>query len=308
MKIPTITENERRAAPVVAVILAAAFLVYQTVGLYAAIQRPPGHAVRTASAQTFQGEPWKAIDVLLANRERYVQALGTTGIPEWAEFTPEYFADLRERRDRVIAWSAARASPPQIVFVGVVHYAPGLDGRTYQEIVQAQPILFGRAWNESFEASVVSIEMQGSDDLLTPSEYRRALSRNYSVCLNGMHCAMDRRPPTLYELEQSPWLYVRVPLEFGHVPVRCGEEWPMSLGQRLYAISSDPSSVGGAVSELWDMLVRVRSEIMLIRTLEYLAATGGTRGVILQGDAHRRHVEELVPMYHLAFRGVPYSL
>ena len=246
---------------------------------------------------------WDVADELIKNRARYRLASGRDGFPEWSEYTSEYFRSLTKRRASVIAWATSRPVPPAIVFVGNVHASPGGDTTPAEmlEIEQIQQAVFNRLRVHGEGAAVIAFEDAGTDDVITPEGYVELMQRSM-VRLVGLSLPTDEVRRAVSEDRQPA---TRAIFELS-TPVICGEEWPIYLETRM-RMRGPPADEGArnTLGEYIDLSVLLRTEIILIRTLEYLHRVGGSRGVIIQGDEHRQMAEVLAPTYHISFLGIP---
>lgn len=263
-----------------------------------------GHgSTPVVSQRAESGLGWDIADGMIENRARYRLASGHDGFPEWSECTREYFRSLTDRRASVIAWAASRPVPPAIVFVGNLHARPGGDTTPAEmlEIEQIQPTVFNRLRVHGEDAAVIAIEEAGTEGAITPEGYVELIQR-LLVSRRGLSPPIDevRR---IVSQDRHP--EVRAILELS-TPVIYGEEWPLQLEKRMRmrAWPADEEA-RNTLSEYLGRSVRLRTEIILIRTLEYLRRVGGSKGVIIQGDDHRQMAEVLAPTYHISFLGIP---
>ncbi len=260
----------------------------------------------SAPTVSHQAEPalgWAFADALVKNRDSYRHASGRDGFPEWSSYTREYFLALTNRRTSVISWAQSQPTPPAVVFIGNIHVNP--DGSNsperVAEIDQLQQSVFHRLLTHSADADVIAFEEAGLDSVITPDRYvehtQHVMFNMYGVSLpieeiRGV-VSRDRQPGTraIYELT---------------TPTIFGEEWPLYLETRLLTRGppADPDSQR-VLGELITSFDQLRSEIILIRTLEFLRSVHGHKGVIVQGDAHRSDIEALCTLYRVTFLGVP---
>lgn len=255
----------------------------------------PPKSTATNQAQAVPKLGWNIVDYLLARRGQYRKALGDKDLPEWSLFTDEYFRDLKARRDSVIQWTRARSSKPIIAFLGQIH--PSLLGNETPElqkrIDQIQARIFDDLRREAQDAQIIAIEEAGcrGDETVTSSVMIRIL-RESAMDLYGVQLTEDRASQLMRSL---PAAAMRAVLEL-KTPVTCGEEWPNRMETRLIQRGPSPNPQQDLIQrDLIGALSRLRSEIILIRTLEALRSRDGSKGIIIQGDAHRLHVERLVP-------------
>lgn len=264
---------------------------------------PASERAQVASHRVPSALGWDVADGMIENRARYRLASGRDGFPEWSEYTPEYFRSLTDRRASVIAWAASRPVPPAIVFVGNIHTRPG-GGTTpaeMLEIEQVQPVIFNRLRVHGEDAAVIAIEEAGTEGAITPEGYVERIQR-LLVSRRGLSPPIDE---VRAYVSQDRHPEVRAILELS-TPVIYGEEWPLQLETRMrMRVWPADEEARNTLSEYLGRSVRFRTEIVLIRTLEYLRRVGGSKGVIIQGDVHRRQAEVLAPTYHISFLGIP---
>lgn len=241
---------------------------------------------------------WDIADYLLSRRPNFLKDIGSRGLPEWRDFTPTYFTALKARKDAVIAWTVARPEPTPITFIGLIHV--NMDGSTtpeqQQAVDQVQTAAFEKLRTHAQKASVVAIEESGSDEVMTPDIFL-GIIRHSARDLYG------RAPPDadiLTMMQHDRQTASRAIVEGLPVPIICGEEWPLRMEVRLIKRRVDPTHPSWeATNNLIESFDVLRSEIILIRALEYLKRTEGTAATILQGAGHQTTLERVAPEYHI---------
>lgn len=260
--------------------------------------RPTHSAIEIPGAEPVG---WEIADTLLADRAEFAHIYGLADTEEWSEYTTDYFRALKTRRDAVIAWAASRTTQPSIVFIGLYHTSIGGDTSSEEQVRvnQAQTEAFERVQRYSREASVIAIEEAGSDEILTLA-IQIGLARA-AADRSGIHMSDDEIRTMLVQDRQAA---TRSVLELS-TPVICGEEWPIKLESYILRQGSPAASVTpGLIGRfLWEFNL-LRSEIILIRTLEFLRRADGSNGIILQGNGHRQMIERLTETYHISFLGL----
>ena len=83
----------------------------------------------------------------------------------------------------------------------------------------------------------------------------------------------------------------------GKTPVICGEEWPIMFEMELIRIEARMPTPDPALAQLIRGLSYLRSEIILIKTLEFLRHIDESTGIIIQGDWHREDIQRFAPIY-----------
>lgn len=238
---------------------------------------------------------WDLADELLTQRHKFEVHVGTNGLTEWPLFTEDYFRNLMARRDSVRQW--AETVQPEIFFVGQMHLS--LDGSNtpdrVRKVDEVQHQIFEILRNNAHHSTVIAFEQDGCHDneVVTPVVYVR-LSKDIAKSVMGVDLPRAAFAKMMWEDTQAA---TRAILKLPEIPVICGEEWPFRLDARFYQMS-DPEQQKKS-GPLVALLDRLRSEIIVIRTLEFLQSKGGTRGTIIQGVAHLPDVVSLAPAYHL---------
>ncbi len=278
-------------------------LVCAAVGVILLAKRPSPTppAARIVSEEPVRVLGWRIADYLLSQRDHYRRDIVTTVEPEWTSFTPAYFTSLKERKDAVIAWASGRSKPVPVDFIGLIHVKIA-EQNTPEELARIDAIQ-----TERFEvlkarasgASVVAIEETGSDAVMTPDEYLR-ITRDTFQNLFGLALPPDAE--LLAHMRQDRQAATRAIMEGLPAPVICGEEWPIHFETRLLRRPPDPArpAADAAIYDLTESLNELRSEIILIRALEFLKRTDGRAAIILQGSGHGRFLERVATEYHVA--------
>ena len=241
---------------------------------------------------------WPIADHILTFRSRYQQDLQLDHLPDWNLFTREYFLSLAARREAIKVWALDSPSKPEILFMGQMHVnlAGGNTPESQRRVEQFQTALFERLKLKAGGVSTIVIEQSGTDEVLTPEVFLKISRRAFhdlgvdvpdEAILKMMH--EDRQAATRAIIELS-------------TPVICGEEWPNRMQSALMMRPANPTDEKRrtATEHFVQAFSALRSEIILIRTLEYLRKTDTIKAIIIQGEWHRADIERLVPEYHIA--------
>jgi hypothetical protein len=248
------------------------------------------------------GLAWPIVDHVLERRPEFIRILGLERYPYGTEFTAEYFDRLRERKAAVIAW--AEGAGPTVTFIGQRHtdHTGAHDAAARAPYIQrVQDWSYDQLKVRAKDAQVITFEQYGSDERVTPRVMIRLLKewcRTARWLHPGAPVPSNRQIDELFAKDRQA--SIRAIREFGLPPIYCGEEWPNALElfvlMRKKSLSLDKQLV---VEELRRAFDRLRSEIILIRTLEFLQRREGQRGVILQGNLHGPHLTEVADEYHV---------
>ncbi len=257
----------------------------------------PPPPTRIVSEEPVRVLGWRIADYLLSQRDHYRRDIVTADEPEWASYTPAYFAALKERKDAVIAWTAARPTLVPVDFIGLIHVKIA-ETNTPEELARIDAIQ-----TERFEvlkarapgASVVAIEEYGSDAVMTPDEYLRITRDTFRSLFNFRVTDAE----LLALMRKDRQAASRAIMEGLPIPVICGEEWPIHFETRLLRRPPSPGA-DAAIYDLTESLNELRSEIILIRALEFLKKANGHAAIILQGAGHRPYLERVAAEYHIA--------
>ncbi|MFA6429454.1 MAG: hypothetical protein WCV84_03055 [Patescibacteria group bacterium] len=253
------------------------------------------HATKAEAA--VQPIGWELADTLLTRRDAYKLVIGTGDFPAWRPFRRSYFVELKQRRDAVIRWASSQTTQPTIVFLGNVHRALG-SSSIEAHVRRSQAETFERLQTEARNAQVIAFEQSGTDEVVTPAvwfEITKRFMRERNVFLPDQTIRQ-----IMAEDNQAA---SRAIATLSSPPVICGEEWPIYLGIHLQEVyESIPRNGQRAANQLFRFLISLRSEIALIRTLEFLQRTHGTRGIIIQGALHGRDLERVANTYHITLR------
>lgn len=234
-------------------------------------------------------------------REGYIKLLELDKHPYGSDFKPEYFEELKLRKKAAIDWAAE--AKPTIAFIGQMHVSLS-GGNTPASKARTQAVQdwsYDRLMEQAKDAQVITFEQYGTDERVTPEVMVRITKESFQV-LGGLY--PDAPKPTEKQIEEifaaDKQASSRSIRELKTPPIYCGEEWPNALESfllmRLNNLPPDKAQVALQLVEDFD---RLRSEIILIRTLEFLKKEGGLKGAIMQGMSHGPHLAEVADEYHI---------
>jgi len=241
---------------------------------------------------------------ILARNENYRSVLGLDQVPYSDQFTSEYFVKLTKRRADIIPWAAQ--SKPEVIFIGQAHLnLSGDDSAQYVAVVdQVQQWVFETLKVQAKNASLITFEQFGTDERVTMSVMIRIVKEQFEMLANAYPLL---KQPTIEEIalmvETDTQAMTRAIREFVSPPIYCGEEWPNAVESTIISVirSMSPDQVIVA-QQLIDDFNWLRSEIILIRTLEFLRTQGGHKAVIVQGIFHAPHLEAIAGEYNIFLR------
>lgn len=271
-------------------------------GVHSRVDGPRQQTRRVATQEL----DWWVAEELLLHRMHFGQSVDTTSFPEWPLFTEEYLLSLQVRRQSVIEWSRSLRHRPVIDFAGQMHLSI-IGGSDLELINQIQGEVF-EAVRSVEGADVILIEDSGCDlnEIITPASYV-GISQETIRTLTGIDLPRDA---IIEYMAVDPQAATRAIHEL-RTPVTCGEEWPIILQSRLLRFRDREEYLDSRnqFDQLGDGLTRLRSEIIVIRALEYLRSMDGGKAIIIQGIAHAADVERVADEYGIDLRiHVPPSL
>ncbi|MFA6099351.1 MAG: hypothetical protein WC750_00555 [Patescibacteria group bacterium] len=246
---------------------------------------------------------WELADYLLASRSQALSILDKDDLHYATEYTPEYFRSLKARSESVKAW--ATLTKPHLVYFGYGHpnsIAPSTTTEERLEIYRRQyQLIFDNVSLESRDAQLIATENSDcvNGERLTPEVAVRIMRASAEFLGEDMS---EEQAKDIVSRSLMPDL--RAVFEL-NVPVFCGEEWPKDFQLVLiYELLLQPHPLKSD-GDIMDAFGTLRSEIMLIRTLETLRSVGGHKGLMIQGEGHRKDIEELAPQYNVDLESYP---
>jgi hypothetical protein len=218
-----------------------------------------------------------------------------------------YFNQLVTRLEHAQRW--AREARPQLTFVGDWHRGPGTKYAT------SNPSLVHRRRHEWMYGAIkeclhgpllVALEASGRDGVLDPGTYV-AIAREGRVAAGLPPMSFKQMVAAVEDQKHVAWAYMKTKKDIRFI---CGEEWPHRLhhsmlyawdmkGQRSEMASRETIDEAMVLLDAFRML---RSDTMVIRTLEWLQHTGRLQGLMLQGNKHLPDVEQRVRSLGLEFQ------
>ena len=241
------------------------------------------------------------VDRVLMRREGYIKRLKLDRYPYGSDFMPKYFQELRLRKKAAVAWAAE--AKPTIAFIGQMHVSlsGGNTLATRARTRAVQDWSYDRLMEQAKDAQIITFEQYGTDERVTPAVMVRITKESFRL-LGRLY--PDAPKPTEKQIEEicaaDGQAASRAIRELKMSSIYCGEEWPNALESfllmRLNNLPPDKAQIALQLVEDFD---RLRSEIILIRTLEFLKKESGKKGVIMQGMDHGPHLAEVADEYHI---------
>lgn len=258
---------------------------------------------RMADEANATGLDWQPAAFAIAVHDDAAAIPGIASCLAWREFTPEYVRGLYRRRAETIAWARAEGHAPlRVTFIGTIHAGEDTDPGQMLDLLQSQAAVVDTVSRLAPTSQVVTIEMSGADGALTWDRYME--SANAAVArYEGLVIDRSQGEP---DMIAHPEINGDVTLlrGTGFPPVIFGEELTLHhLDQwLLYRMSSGAVADSGDAAPLLQGLVRhLRTEMAVVRALEYLRATGGNSAIITQGFGHADDFDEIEPNYRVDF-------
>lgn len=239
----------------------------------------PTTAPEPAVTNRLASTGWEFADVLMAARQT-VQVPGG----EWKEITPHYLQTLADRRAHAMQWSRSRPTPVKVVFVGMRH---GMLGTSDHEtgVINSQSRVVDAVNRVDYSGGgVITIEASGYDGRLSWDTYLDSQIAN-ALKYDGK---MFDRAATEIQLVKDAASNADVMLLRSAItqPIICGEETPLLGAASNMGIYQNPSDPDWLLT--LKLLVAMRSEMTMVRGLEYLERHGGNTVVVTQGNDHGR--------------------
>lgn len=263
---------------------------------------------RMSDKAVASGIGWELGAYLVAVREDAARIPGIKGTLAWRELTDEYVRDVARRREAVIEWTRSDGHTAlRVTFVGVIHKdvdeSPEQRDVTVRSQAAALSLVRGRgsrigvvaietagfahgalSW-ETHLASVVDVFHRYQGIRIDTASLEKVLVAEAPVDADVSMLRSEGFPPVIYGEELAPnqlhyWLITRAAA--GDIP------------------STDAAQL------LNGLLKKLRSELAVIRVLEFLRRNGRSEAVITQGYAHGDDYARFVSDYDVSFdRTVP---
>lgn len=258
---------------------------------------------RLSEKAVSSGLDWEIAAYLVAVRDDAGRIPGIAGTRAWSEFTEDSIRRIAARRDAVIAWTRSGERPAlRVTFIGVIHKDTDHSTQQRDVTVRSQSAALSLIRGRSSGIGVVAIEAAGSVE--------GALS--WEAHLQSTVDAYDRYQGIRLDralLERS--LIAEEPVDAdvsmirsaGFPPVIYGEELaPNQMHYWLITRAATGEIASTDVAMLLNgLLKRLRSEMPVIRALEFLRKHGGSEAVITQGYAHGDDYARFIGDYDVTF-------
>lgn len=245
---------------------------------------------------------WKPADDVLGFAAKFDATLALEGTTEWESCSEDYLGDLKRRKEEVAAWAAVNR--PVIYFMGYNHGEegelkrdPAKKARWVLEHRTAAMFVLGRPEVDVFafeDAGILDEPPFTTEDAVAEIESRSGERATWKV--GGRELTAEEALPYF------PQAWFKVLAARPEVVVITGEECPHLVtwkvaGDAIEGPLHEHVHVDGhpmdehtcadqVALELFNRLAILRTDVIIIRTLEALRETGGDAAVILQGFAH----------------------
>ena len=270
-----------------------------------AASAPNAHLQQIADAANATGIGWDPAAVAVATREEIGELPGVGGSLAWQQFTEAYIRDLARRRSDAIAWTHEKTHGPiRVVLVGVIHLDNQATQEGRNEVVRSQMATYAIVQGLFRQAQVITIEESGSVE--GPLSWDGYVAATFDAARRYEGISYDRAE-IVTTLLRYPEMNFHVPLlhDADAPPIIFGEELVLHhLQQRLTERypALQPGTTGREISPiLMGVIAVMRSEMTLVRALEFLRANGGDTAVITQGLSHADDYDDIVPNYRVDF-------
>lgn len=237
---------------------------------------------------------WEFTDALMMLRQT-VQVPGG----EWEEITPHFLQTIAHRRAHAMQWSRSRPTPINVVFVGMRHGMGVSDHET--SVINSQSRVVDAVNHVDYSGGgVITIEASGYNGRLSWDTYLDSQIAN-ALKYNGK--VFDRAATEIQLVENAASnadvTLLRSPIT---QPIICGEEIPLLGAASNMGIYQNPTNPDWMLT--FKLLIAIRSEMTLVRGLEYLEHHGGNTVVVTQGNDHRKDFERFATDYGINLRVV----
>ncbi len=241
-----------------------------------------------------------SINEAVTMRDFFTKALDLDIFPYGKKYEPNYFQELQKRKKSIIAW--AKDAQLEVIFIGQRHEdisgASSKDSLAFTDRVQRW--VHDRIKEYDKTVQLITIEQEGTDERLTPEMMIRITIENLhelKPLLPNMPPSIEQDIPTMVAQDTSA--IIRAIRDPTSPPIYCGEEWPNQLQATLVLRNRTLNTTQRPVAKKFhEVFSQLRSEIILIRTLELLRTHHGTRAIIIQGSLHAQNIAALGPIYH----------
>lgn len=243
---------------------------------------------------------WYEVDYLMRGKEIGDRLFGR--YPEWKFISPEYFLDLAKRKKAIIAW--AKQSKPQITVIGFIHRDEGTNPspNELKEISDVQRTVIQTVKDIAPKVAVIGLEEFGRSEHLTwDSLIDAILWHNVAFYKTN-----PQRQQVVEYLESGTYFIANMLKAVPDGTFMYAEEGPIMFERKVRRLMVN--STGERREALWNVISVtnvIRSQISLIRVLEYLKKHKKKHGVLVLGDDHRKDIALVAESYGIQFTGIP---
>lgn len=230
-----------------------------------------------------------AIEYVALRRADYMRDLPIKDLMYNGEYTDEYFTQLQLRKVAVLEW--VKQVKVNLVFIGQDHIDMSGNNTpdTLKKVETSQQWIFEELRTRTLATDIVTFEQYGSDERITVDEMVRLLEEEF-IQFKKVRPGLGPIPPLSVIRSivlKDTQAVARATHELPNMALYCGEEWPNALELNLIQIMNTlPQSRQDVTQNFLSAFNHLRSEIIVIRTLEIMKRTHGTRGLMIQGNFH----------------------
>lgn len=230
---------------------------------------------------------------------RFKDELGLDKRPGWSHMKDAaYFDQLLVRCREAEKWAAQ--ARPKLTMIGDWHM--GVAGYAARDVTvvhrRRHEWTYGVIKELLTEPLLVSLETVGRDGILDPAQFIATL-RDQRVLIGEK--PFTHKEAVLYAdvVKYPAWMFMKTKKDVRFI---CGEEWPFRMHLSLLITceknSQEARPMSRGLFESIDLFLAgfrvLRSNVMVIRTLEWLKRTGRPHGVMEQGSGHQIDIEDIV--------------
>ncbi len=245
-------------------------------------------------------EMTNGIDRAIIMRDKYMSVLPLSDLPHGNEYTKSYFDKLKKRKQTVIAW--LQQNPVTIMFIGQMHIDLTGDNTTesMQSVEKSQQWVYEQLEKVASKIQLITFEEPGNTEVVTPYVMQKHVLDELAYVKPFIGDfptpSTDEVWKTLQEDGDGVLQFMRTPT---NPPIYFGEEWPCSLESNLLMIVNQlPQGEPQIAAESFiNDFNHLRSEIIVIRTLEFLMERNGKHAAIVQGAWHTDDMIRIAPEY-----------
>lgn len=243
------------------------------------------------------------IDRAIVMRDKYMSVLPLSILPRGNEYTKSYFVNLKKRKQAVIAW--LKQNPVTITFIGQMHInLAGSDSASSpQAVKKSQQWVYEQLEKVAPKVQLITFEEPGSKEIVTLDTMEKHVLAELTYVKPFVG---DFPTPSLADVRKMIQVDTQGVFRFMRThtnpPIYFGEEWPCTLETHILMMKDQlPQGEPQVAAESFiNDFNHLRSEIIVIRTLEFLMERNGKRAAIVQGAWHTDDMIRIAPEYGFA--------